>query len=84
MPPGSYQVDETLTSDLRVEAFYKIGALRGDAPVAPARLASSAEVKSLYLVFVLLVCVGCASNPDTAGQVLSGVLMGIGTGLSGL
>ena len=36
------------------------------------------------LVVVLLVCAGCASNPDAAGQVLSGVLMGIGTGLSGL
>ena len=36
------------------------------------------------LVVVLLVCAGCTSNPDTAGQVLSGVLMGIGTGLSGL
>ena len=36
------------------------------------------------LVFVLLVCAGCASNPDTAGQVLFGVLMGIGAGLSGL
>ena len=27
---------------------------------------------------------GCASNPGTGGEVLSGVLMGIGTGLSGL
>ena len=36
------------------------------------------------LVVVLLVCAGCASNSDAAGQVLSGVLMGIGTGLSGL
>lgn len=27
---------------------------------------------------------GCASNPDAAGQVLSGILMGIGAGLSGL
>ena len=36
------------------------------------------------LVIVLLACAGCASNPDAAGQVLSGVLMGIGTGLSGL
>ena len=36
---------------------------------------------------LLLACAGCASNPNasnTAGQVLSGVLMGIGTGLSGL
>ena len=31
-----------------------------------------------------IVCSGCASNPDAAGQVLSGILMGIGTGLSGL
>ena len=36
------------------------------------------------LVVVLLACAGCASNPDAAGQVLSGVLMGVGTGLSGL
>ena len=33
---------------------------------------------------ILLVCGGCANNPDAAGQVLSGVLMGIGQGLSGL
>lgn len=42
----------------------------------------------LTVLFVLLFTVaGCASNPnasDAAGQVLSGVLMGIGTGLSGL
>lgn len=36
------------------------------------------------IVVLLLACAGCASNPDAAGQVLSGVLMGIGTGLSGL
>ena len=36
------------------------------------------------LVVALLACAGCASNPDAAGQVLSGVLMGVGTGLSGL
>lgn len=36
------------------------------------------------LVVVLLACAGCASNPDAAGQVLPGVLMGVGTGLSGL
>lgn len=36
------------------------------------------------LVIVLLVCTGCASDPDATGQVLSGDLMGIGTGLSGL
>ena len=33
---------------------------------------------------LLIACSGCASNPDAAGQVLSGVLMGIGQGLSGL
>lgn len=33
---------------------------------------------------LLLVCSGCASNPDAAGQVLSDVLMGVGQGLSGL
>lgn len=33
---------------------------------------------------LLLVCAGCASNPDAAGHALSGVLMGIGQGLSGL
>jgi hypothetical protein len=33
---------------------------------------------------LLLASAGCASNPNAAGQVLSGVLMGIGTGLSGL
>ena len=27
---------------------------------------------------------GCASNPSTTGDVISGVLMGIGMGLSGL
>ena len=36
------------------------------------------------IVALLLACAGCASNPDAAGQVISGVLMGIGTGLSGL
>ena len=36
------------------------------------------------LVVVVLVCTGCAGNPNAGGQVLSGVLMGIGTGLSGL
>lgn len=33
---------------------------------------------------LLIACAGCASNPDAAGQALSGVLMGIGQGLSGL
>lgn len=36
------------------------------------------------VVVLLPVCAGCSSNPDAAGQVLSGVLMGIGQGLSGL
>ena len=31
-----------------------------------------------------VICSGCASNPDVAGQVLSGILVGIGTGLSAL
>ena len=39
---------------------------------------------AVTIVVLLLVCVGCASNPDAVGQVVSGVLMGIGTGLSGL
>ena len=33
---------------------------------------------------LLLACSGCASNPNAGGEVVSGVLMGIGTGLSGL
>lgn len=33
---------------------------------------------------LLIGIVGCASNSDAAGQALSGVLMGIGQGLSGL
>ena len=36
------------------------------------------------LVVVLLACAGCASNPHVGGEVVSGILMGIGTGLSGL
>jgi CO/xanthine dehydrogenase Mo-binding subunit len=36
------------------------------------------------LVGVLLACAVCVNNPDAAGQVLSGFLMGIGTELSGL
>lgn len=42
---------------------------------------------AVTIVALLLTPAGCASNPnasDAAGQVLSGVLMGIGTGLSGL
>lgn len=42
------------------------------------------RVISFILVAILLACAGCASNSDTAGQALSGVLMGIGQGLSGL
>lgn len=38
----------------------------------------------IFIESLLLVCGGCANNPDAAGQVLSGVLMGIGQGLSGL
>ena len=33
---------------------------------------------------LLFVCSGCASNPNAGGEVVSGVLMGIGQGLSGL
>ena len=36
------------------------------------------------LVVLLLACAGCASNPNVGGEVVSGILMGIGTGLSGL
>ena len=36
-----------------------------------------------FLIFGGLVG-GCASNPGAGGDILSGVLMGIGTGLSGL
>ena len=36
------------------------------------------------LVVVLLACAGCASNPNVGGEVVPGVLTGIGTGLSGL
>ena len=41
----------------------------------------------LLLVLVgalMLACSGCASNSNAGGEVVSGVLMGIGTGLSGL
>lgn len=39
-----------------------------------------------FLIFIalLLACSGCASNSGTGGQVVSGILMGIGQGLSGL
>ena len=36
------------------------------------------------LVVVLLSCVGCASDTNGGGEVVSSVLMGIGTGLSSL
>ena len=39
------------------------------------------------LFVALQTCAGCASNPNAAnaaGQALSGILTGIGTGLSGL
>jgi len=42
------------------------------------------QVIVLLLSAFLIACSGCASNPDAAGQALSGVLMGIGQGLSGL
>lgn len=35
----------------------------------------------IAVVLLLSVCSGCASNPDAAGQVLSGILMGIGQAL---
>jgi hypothetical protein len=41
-------------------------------------------VMCMALVMLLVACAGCASNPDAAGQVLSGVLMGVGTVLSSL
>ena len=43
-----------------------------------------------HMMFIMLLVIlggllgGCASNPGAGGEVLSGVLMGIGTGLSGL
>ena len=40
-----------------------------------------------YFVIMIIIshfCAGCANNPDVAGQVISGILMGIGSGLSGL
>ena len=36
------------------------------------------------IIVFLLLCSGCASNSGAGGEVLSGVLMGIGQGLSGL
>ncbi len=51
------------------------------------RLPSNVPVVALrYLLILILggLFGSCASNPGTGGEVLSGVLMGIGTGLSGL
>lgn len=36
------------------------------------------------VVISLFAYSGCASNPDMTGQVISGILKGIGAGLSGL
>ena len=41
-------------------------------------------MRSLLLLILGGLFGGCASNPGAGGEVLSGVLMGIGTGLSGL
>ena len=41
-------------------------------------------LRSLVLLVLGGLLGGCASNPGAGGEVLSGVLMGIGTGLSGL
>jgi hypothetical protein len=41
-------------------------------------------LRSLLLLILCGLFGGCASNPGVGGEVLSGVLMGIGTGLSGL
>ena len=41
-------------------------------------------LRSLFLLILGELFGGCASNPGAGGEVLSGVLMGIGTGLSGL
>ena len=42
------------------------------------------DILLTVLVVLLFTVAGCASNPNAEGEVLSGVLMGIGTGLSGL
>ena len=42
------------------------------------------QVIVLILGALLIVCAGCASNPNAGGEVVSGILMGIGQGLSGL
>ena len=51
------------------------------------RLPSNVLQVALRFLLLLILCGlvgGCASNPGAGGEVLSGVLMGIGTGLSGL
>ena len=44
----------------------------------------SIVLRSLTILILGGLFGGCASNPGAGGEVLSGVLMGIGTGLSGL
>ena len=48
------------------------------------REGTSMKVLDIIIGTLLIACAGCASNLDGAGQALSGVLMGIGQGLSGL
>ncbi len=50
-------------------------------------LSSNLLMCMIFIISILILCGlfgGCASNPGAGGEVLSGVLMGIGTGLSGL
>ena len=45
------------------------------------------KIRIVMATAILLACAGCASNPNAAnaaGQALSGILSGIGAGLSGL
>ena len=45
------------------------------------------KIKLAMVAYILLACAGCASNPNAANaarQALSGILSGIGAGLSGL
>ena len=48
------------------------------------RKGTSMKMLDIIIGTLLIACSGCASNPEAAGQALSGVLMGIGQGLSGL
>ena len=48
------------------------------------RKGTSMKMLDIIIGTLLIACSGCASNPDAAGQALSGVLLGIGQGLSGL